>query len=128
MPGLPGLARRRVLVTGAANGIGRATALRFVEEGCVVALVDHEDGPLHEAAGPLGPQALALVADVRDEDALERAVMADPALLAEATRTIPLGRAGTPAEVAAMMAWVACDDAAYATGAVFRVDGGQTAI
>jgi NAD(P)-dependent dehydrogenase (short-subunit alcohol dehydrogenase family) len=37
-------------------------------------------------------------------------------------------RAETPAEVAALMAWVASSEARYATGAVFVVDGGMTAI
>jgi len=42
--------------------------------------------------------------------------------------SVPLQRAGTPAEVAALMAWVASREARYATGAVFVVDGGMTAI
>ncbi len=37
---------------------------------------------------------------------------------------IPLRRIGTPAEVAAVIAFLASDDAAYITGQVFRVDGG----
>ncbi len=39
-----GLANKVVVVTGAAAGIGRATALRFAEEGCRVALWDVNDG------------------------------------------------------------------------------------
>lgn len=56
------------------------------------------------------------------------AILADPAKLAAVNATVPLGRAGTPAEVAALMAWVASSEARYATGAVFVVDGGMTAI
>jgi 3-oxoacyl-[acyl-carrier protein] reductase len=37
---------------------------------------------------------------------------------------IPLGRYTTPAEVAAVVRWVASDEAAYITGAVVPVDGG----
>jgi len=43
-------------------------------------------------------------------------------------RTIPLGRAGTADEVAAMMLFLASDEASYATGGAFVVDGGMTAI
>jgi glucose 1-dehydrogenase len=37
---------------------------------------------------------------------------------------IPLQRAGSPEEVAALVAWVVSDEAAYATGASFLLDGG----
>jgi glucose 1-dehydrogenase len=51
--------------------------------------------------------------------ATERNVEAD-SLLPE----IPLQRAGSPEEVAALVAWVVSDEAAYATGASFLLDGG----
>ncbi|WP_371357225.1 SDR family oxidoreductase [Hydrocoleum sp. CS-953] len=39
---------------------------------------------------------------------------------------IPLGRYGTPEEVAGMIRFLAADDAAnYITGQVFNVDGGM---
>ncbi|HEX2434343.1 MAG TPA: SDR family oxidoreductase [Gaiellaceae bacterium] len=37
---------------------------------------------------------------------------------------IPLQRTGSPEEVAALVAWVVSDEAAYATGASFLLDGG----
>jgi 3-oxoacyl-[acyl-carrier protein] reductase len=37
---------------------------------------------------------------------------------------IPLGRMGTPAEVAGAVTWLASDQAGYVTGAVIPVDGG----
>lgn len=43
-------------------------------------------------------------------------------------KTIPLGRAGMPEEVAAVMAFLASDESSYTTGAVWAVDGGLTAI
>jgi NAD(P)-dependent dehydrogenase (short-subunit alcohol dehydrogenase family) len=58
---------RRVLVTGAARGIGLATATRLLADGAQVALVDVDGAELARAAGRLGPRALALAADVADE-------------------------------------------------------------
>jgi len=254
---LRGLKRRRVLVTGAGHGIGRATALRFAREGSLVSLLDVDENAVATAAAEVeagGNAAQPLVADVRDEASVAKAVTAaaqrwggldvvvanaaieprednradrldlavwarvmetnltgtflvckhglrallrsdspnravvitvsptgvrgnapgqdaysaskagviglmrvlasdyapegirvngvmpgftdtranayifeDEALLEETLRLVPLGRVGTPDDVAAMMAWVASDEATYATGAIFTVDGGMTA-
>ena len=40
---------------------------------------------------------------------------------------IPLGRLGTPQDVARMALYLASDESSWVTGAVFPLDGGQTA-
>jgi len=40
-------------------------------------------------------------------------------------RTVPLSRLGNPAEVAATVAWLCSDLAAFVTGATVPIDGGR---
>ena len=62
-----------MLITGAAGGIGLATARRVLDEGGRVALVDVDEQALAVAAADLGADAVALVADVADESAISAA-------------------------------------------------------
>jgi len=39
---------------------------------------------------------------------------------------IPMGRFGTPDEIAAMVAWLCTDDCSFSTGAVFDLSGGRS--
>jgi meso-butanediol dehydrogenase / (S,S)-butanediol dehydrogenase / diacetyl reductase len=57
---------------------------------------------------------------------MQRAEYSD-AMLEEVNRKIPLGRHATPEEIAGLFAYLASDDAAFATGQVFTLDGGETA-
>ena len=50
--------------------------------------------------------------------------VADVAYRKSLEDNIPMKRAGTPEEVAAMTRWLASDEASYVTGATFTVDGG----
>jgi len=43
------------------------------------------------------------------------------------TPLVPLGRIGTPEEVAALVAYLASSEAAYTTGASLTIDGGYVA-
>jgi len=63
------LSGRVALITGAASGIGRASAIAFAAAGASVALVDTDAEGLADTAQAvraLGPRAEALVADVTD--------------------------------------------------------------
>lgn len=50
--------------------------------------------------------------------------MANPDVLAKAGDLVPLGRSGTPAEVAEAIAWLVSDKAGYVSGATLRIAGG----
>jgi NAD(P)-dependent dehydrogenase (short-subunit alcohol dehydrogenase family) len=67
---------RTVFITGAARGIGAATAQRLHAKGANVALVGLEPERLEQNAAALGDRAVFFEADVTDLAALERAVSA----------------------------------------------------
>jgi 2-dehydro-3-deoxy-L-rhamnonate dehydrogenase (NAD+) len=48
-----------------------------------------------------------------------------PETYTAAMAKIPLGRAGRPDEVAAMVAWLASDECSFSTGATFDLSGGR---
>jgi 3-oxoacyl-[acyl-carrier protein] reductase len=50
----------------------------------------------------------------------------DSAGLEEALKLVPMRRYGKPEEIAAAMAFLASDDAAYITGQTLRVNGGMS--
>jgi NAD(P)-dependent dehydrogenase (short-subunit alcohol dehydrogenase family) len=69
-----GLRGKTAIITGAAQGIGRAIAARYAEEGVKLALFDIAGEQLEATAAALGPDTLSAVVDVLDFDALEAAV------------------------------------------------------
>ncbi|MGF6823836.1 NAD(P)-dependent dehydrogenase (short-subunit alcohol dehydrogenase family) [Microbacterium sp. ZKA21] len=62
------------------------------------------------------------------ETPLVAAISEDPESRAAIVSRIPIGRAGTPDDVAGIMVYLASDDGAFATGAIFQVDGGMTSL
>lgn len=75
------LAGKVAVVTGAGNGLGRATAVRFAEEGAAVVVADLLDVPGHETVAQIeaiGGRAIFVSVDVTsraDNDAMARAAI-----------------------------------------------------
>src|SRR5690554_780761 len=61
-----------VAITGAARGIGRATAEALAREGMKVAIGDLDAGLAEQTATQVGPQARAFAVDVTDRESFER--------------------------------------------------------
>lgn len=68
------LARSVALITGAADGIGWATAQRLAADGLRVVLLDLRAKAAQSRAAELGPDHLGLGCDVTSEDSVEAAV------------------------------------------------------
>jgi NAD(P)-dependent dehydrogenase (short-subunit alcohol dehydrogenase family) len=68
------LAGKTVLITGAARGIGAATARLAAERGARVSLVGLEPEELQRVAAECGPEAAFFDADITDSEALDEAV------------------------------------------------------
>jgi NAD(P)-dependent dehydrogenase (short-subunit alcohol dehydrogenase family) len=68
------LAGQTVLITGAARGIGAATARLAAERGARLSLVGLEPEELARVAAECGPEAVWFEADITDSDALDAAV------------------------------------------------------
>jgi len=68
-----GLKDKRVLVTGGARGIGKATAQRFLEEGARVAVLDRDERALAEVCQELSGLTCCLRADVSEAADVGRA-------------------------------------------------------
>jgi len=68
------LANKTALITGGNSGLGLATAKLFVAEGAKVAITGRNRDTLAAAAKEIGPNVLALNADVTDVAATEAAI------------------------------------------------------
>lgn len=62
------------------------------------------------------------------ETPLVSTISEDPSERSAIVGRIPLGRAGTPRDVEGIMVFLASEDGAFATGSLFAVDGGMTAL
>jgi glucose 1-dehydrogenase len=75
-----------------------------------------ELGPLGITVNNIAPGAIATPINTK--------MMANKSQLDALLANIPLGRMGTPEEVAGLALFLASDDGAYCTGSTFIIDGG----
>jgi NAD(P)-dependent dehydrogenase (short-subunit alcohol dehydrogenase family) len=97
------LSGKVALVTGGTSGIGLATAERFVAEGAYVTPT-----PGYDQFG------------FGEEQAKE--------FVESQAKNIPLGRVGTPDEIAKAVVFLASDDSSFVNGIELFVDGGMARI
>ncbi len=88
------------------HGLGRTVAAAYAKRGIRVNTV----GPAYTETG--------LVSTIAN----------DPEARAGIISRIPMGRAGSPADLEGIMVFLASDESAFATGATFAVDGGMTTL
>jgi glucose 1-dehydrogenase len=75
-----------------------------------------ELGPIGITVNNVAPGAIATP--------INKSLLEDKPKLIALLANIPLGRLGTPEDVASLVAFLVSDDAAYVTGSTFVVDGG----
>jgi glucose 1-dehydrogenase len=75
-----------------------------------------ELGPLGITVNNVAPGAIATP--------INKSLLANKEQLNALLNNIPLGRMGTPDDVAGLVAFLVSDDATYITGSTFVVDGG----
>ena len=65
---------KSALITGAARGIGRGFAQKYIEEGAQVAIADIDLDAAKKTASELGPAAYPIYIDVSDQNSIEAAI------------------------------------------------------
>lgn len=75
-----------------------------------------ELGPLGITVNNIAPGAIATP--------INKSLLEDKPKLDALLQQIPLGRLGTPEDVAGLVAYLASDEASYVTGATYYIDGG----
>jgi NAD(P)-dependent dehydrogenase (short-subunit alcohol dehydrogenase family) len=87
-------------------------------------------GMARTVAAAYAPQNIRVntVVPAYTETTLVTTITTDPESRAGIIGRIPLGRPGAPADVEGIMVYLASDEGAFATGALFAVDGGMTTL
>ena len=81
---------------------------------------------MRDLAMELGPSQITVnnVAPGAISTPINASLLADKAKLDALLKNIPLGRMGTPEDVAGVVSFLASEDGAYVTGSTYYVDGG----
>lgn len=80
------------------------------------------------ALAPLGIRVVGIGPGTILTELAKQAVLADDAARRQILSRTPLGRAGEPAEIAAIAAFLLSDEASYITGETVYADGGRLAL
>src|SRR5438552_4006928 len=132
------------LVTGGTSGIGRAAAIAYAREGAKVVVAGRraargeETGRLVRAQGreamfvptdvaKQGIRINAVLPAVIETDMSRRFVGEKPEARAAMAGLHPIGRIGTPEEIADAVIWLSSSKSSFVIGHSLLVDGGFTA-
>ncbi|MFC0678776.1 SDR family NAD(P)-dependent oxidoreductase [Lysobacter korlensis] len=116
-----------ILVTGSPTGIRGGQASGFTAYSTSKAGIHGMAGTAAIAYAAEGVRVNTVV-PTYTETGLVSPFSSDPEIRANIIRGIPLGRPGAPEDLEGIMVFLASDESAFATGGIFAVDGGMTAL
>ena len=122
-----GLSDRVAIVTGGSLGIGRIIAHTFAKEGAnvVIASRNTERGTIvAREVKELGGESLLIRTDVSKLRDTEIFGLGDEKKLKKLHSAYPMGRLGTPEDVASLVAFLGSEKAGFITGETICVNGG----
>jgi 2-hydroxycyclohexanecarboxyl-CoA dehydrogenase len=124
------IARRQGRIVSIASDAGRVGSTgESVYSGCKAAVIGFSKALAREVAR-YGITVNAVAPGVTDTQLLHDVMSGERGarILEGVKRTVPLGRLGTPEDVAGAVAYLVSDEAAYVTGQVLSVSGGLTMV